>query len=58
MEAIGVSADAVWTARQARADSVVVEMGDRQIAPDALLSEGFEHLVLHCMRSRANQSQG
>jgi len=45
-------------ARQARADSVVVEMGDRQIAPDALLSEGFEHLVLHCMRSRANQSQG
>ncbi len=40
-------------AAQARADNVVVEMGERQIAPDALLSDGFEHLVLHCMRRRA-----
>ncbi len=38
-------------AQQTQANSVLVEIGDRQIAPDALLSEGFEHLVMHCMRS-------
>ncbi len=38
-------------ARKTKADSVMVEIGDRQLAPDALVSEGFEHLVMHCMRS-------
>lgn len=42
---------------EAKADVVVVELGERQIAPEALLSDGFEHLVLHCMRSRALPSQ-
>lgn len=37
-------------AEQARADSVLIEIGDRQLAPDALLSDGFEQFVLHCMR--------
>jgi len=40
-------------AAETRADTVVVEMGERQIAPDALLSDGFERLVLHCMRRGA-----
>jgi hypothetical protein len=34
-----------------RADSVLVEIGDRQLAPDALLSNGFERLVMDCMHS-------
>jgi hypothetical protein len=34
-----------------RADSVLVEIGDRQIAPDALLSDGFERLVMDCMHT-------
>ncbi|MDB5571052.1 MAG: hypothetical protein JWN93_2235 [Hyphomicrobiales bacterium] len=38
-------------ARRTNATSVLVEIGDRQIAPGALLSEGFEHLVMHCMQS-------
>jgi hypothetical protein len=38
-------------ADSADAESVTVEIGDRQIAPDALLHDGFEHLVMHCMRS-------
>jgi hypothetical protein len=33
------------------ADSVMVEIGDRQIAPDALLSDGFERLVMDCMHT-------
>lgn len=37
-------------AGQIGADSVLVEIGDRQLAPDSLLSDGFEHLVMHCMR--------
>jgi hypothetical protein len=36
-------------AAQIDADSVLVEIGDRQIAPDSLLCDGFEHLVMHCM---------
>jgi hypothetical protein len=39
-------------AEEADADSVLVEVGDRQLAPDTLLSDGFEQLVLHCMRFR------
>ena len=38
-------------ARETDSDTVLVEIGERQIAPDALLSDGFEHLVLHCMRT-------
>ena len=38
-------------AEATRADSVMVEIGDRQLAPDALLSDGFERLVMDCMRS-------
>lgn len=41
-------------AEQARADSVLIEIGDRQLAPDALLSDGFEHFALHCMRITRN----
>ena len=37
-------------AEQVGADSVLVEIGDRQLAPDSLLSDGFEHFVMHCMR--------
>ncbi|MFN3888800.1 MAG: hypothetical protein ACK4MV_00275 [Beijerinckiaceae bacterium] len=37
-------------ADQADADSVLIEIGDRQLAPDTLLSDGFEQFVLHCMR--------
>lgn len=44
-------------AESADADSVMVEIGDRQIAPDALLSEGFEHLVMHCMRAERGAGQ-
>ena len=39
-------------ADQVGADSVLVEVGDRQLAPDTRLSDGFEQLVLHCMRFR------
>lgn len=39
-------------AEATRADSVMVEIGDRQLAPDALLSDGFERLVVDCMRSQ------
>ena len=37
-------------ASDAGADSVMVEIGDRQIPPDALLSDGFEQFVLSCLR--------
>ena len=37
-------------AEQVGADSVLIEIGDRQLAPDTLLSDGFEQFVLHCMR--------
>lgn len=46
-------------ADQAGADSVLIEIGDRQLAPDALLSNGFEHFALHCMRiMRSTQGAG
>lgn len=35
-----------------RASSVMVEIGDRQIAPDALLSDGFERLAMDCLHSK------
>lgn len=37
-------------ASDAGADSVMVEIGDRQLPPDALLSDGFEQFVLNCLR--------
>lgn len=45
-------------AQDARADSVMVEIGDRQIAPDALLSDGFERLVVNCMHSQSPAPRG
>lgn len=46
-------------AEQVGADSVLIEIGDRQLAPDTLLSDGFEQFVLHCMRiSRSADSTG
>jgi hypothetical protein len=43
--------ESVWdVADQASADNVLVEIGDRQLAPDAFLSDGFEYFTLHCMR--------
>jgi len=46
-------------AEQASADSVLIEIGDRQLAPDTLLSEGFEQFVMNCMRiRRASESVG
>lgn len=45
-------------AGEARADSVMVEIGDRQIAPDALLSDGFERLVMDCMHSKNSAKSG
>jgi hypothetical protein len=44
VDAIRVIAD------QAKADSVLIEIGERQLAPDALLSGGFEEFALHCMK--------
>ncbi|MBX9758357.1 MAG: hypothetical protein K2Y29_06235 [Beijerinckiaceae bacterium] len=44
-------------AAEIEADSVLIEIGDRQLAPDALLSDGFEHLVMHCVRI-ARSSEG
>lgn len=43
-------------ATKTRADSVLVEIGDRQIAPDALLSDGFERLAMDCMRTPCSDS--
>lgn len=37
-------------AAEAGADSVLVEIGDRQLPPDALLSDGFEEFVMNCLR--------
>lgn len=37
-------------ADQAGAGSVLIEIGDQQLAPDTLLSDGFEEFVMHCMR--------
>lgn len=37
-------------ADEVHADSVLIEIGDRQLAPDTLLSGGFEQFALHCMR--------
>lgn len=37
-------------ADQVQADSVLIEIGDRQLAPGALLSDGFEQFALHCLR--------
>lgn len=37
-------------ADQANAESVLIEIGERQLAPDALLSGGFEEFALHCMK--------
>jgi hypothetical protein len=41
-------------AEQTRADSVLIEIGDRQIAPDALLSDGYEQFVMHCLQIKRN----
>lgn len=37
-------------ANQAGPNSVLVEIGERQLAPDALLSDGYERFALQCMR--------
>lgn len=45
-------------ANQVAAYSVLIEIGDRQLAPEALLSDGYEQFVLHCMRiTRGRQAQ-
>lgn len=46
-------------ASDAGADSVMVEIGDRQLPPDALLSDGFEQFALNCLRiDRAQPAPG
>ena len=37
-------------ASQAGLSSVLIEIGDRQLAPENLLSNGYEQFALHCMR--------
>ena len=37
-------------ANQGGANSVLIETGDRQLALETLLSDGYEQFVLHCMR--------